>query len=68
MDLYEAIAKRYSVRAFQDKDVEESKLRRVLDAGRMAPSARNRQEWKFVVVRDPAVRAKLAEATEQDWI
>ena len=68
MDLYEAIAKRYSVRSYQDKLVEEDKLRRVLDAGRNAPSARNRQEWKFVVVRDAGVRAELAEAAEQPFL
>ncbi|MBN1556442.1 MAG: nitroreductase family protein [Phycisphaerae bacterium] len=68
MELYEAIRKRYSVRSYEAKDVEDEKLRRVLDAGRTAPSARNRQEWKFVVVRDPAVRAKLAAAAEQEWI
>lgn len=68
MELYEAIEKRYSVRSYEAKDVEEEKLRRVLEAGRIAPSANNRQEWKFIVVRDPAVRAKLVEAAEQKWM
>jgi nitroreductase len=68
MDLYEAIQKRHSVRSYEAKDVEEDKLRRVLDAGRIAPSARNRQEWKFIVVRDAAVRAKLAATAEQEWL
>lgn len=68
MDLYEAIRKRYSVRSYEARDVEEDKLRRVLEAGRIAPSARNRQQWKFIVVRDPAVRAKLVAAAEQDWM
>ena len=35
-------------------------LRRVLEAGRIAPSAGNRQDWKFVVVRDQETRHKLA--------
>lgn len=68
MELYEAIQKRHSVRKYEARDVEEEKLRRVLEAGRIAPSARNRQEWKFIVVRDPAVRAKLVAAAEQEWI
>ena len=68
MELYEAIQKRYSVRSYEAKDVEEDKLRRVLDAGRVAPSANNRQEWKFIVVRDAAVREKLVAAAEQDWM
>ena len=68
MDLYEAIEKRFSVRSYQDKPIEDDKLRRVLDAGRIAPSARNRQQWKFIVVRDPAQRAKVAEAAEQPFV
>ncbi|MGB2820815.1 MAG: nitroreductase family protein [Phycisphaerae bacterium] len=68
MELYEAIRKRYSVRAYQDRDVEQDKLRRVLDAGRLAPSARNRQERKFVVVRQDERRRALAEAADQPWI
>ena len=68
MELYEAIRRRCSVRAYQDRDVEEDKLRRVLDAGRLAPSARNRQERKFVVVRDGERRRALAGAADQPWI
>jgi nitroreductase len=62
MEVFEAIKGRRSVRSYQDKPVEEEKLRQVLDAGRLAPSASNRQEWKFVVVRDKALRKRLAEA------
>jgi nitroreductase len=62
MDVFEAIAERRSVRSFLDKDVEEDKLKKVLDAGRQAPSANNRQEWKFVVVRDRELRRRLGEA------
>lgn len=62
MELMEAIKSRRSVRSYQDKDVEEQKLLRVLEAGRLAPSAKNMQDWRFVVVKDPQVRRKLAEA------
>ena len=68
MDLYEAIEKRCSVRSYQDRAVEEDKLQRVLTAGRDAPSARNRQQWKFVVVRDEGVRKQVAEAAEQPFL
>jgi len=68
MDVYEAIEKRYSVREYQDRAIEEDKLQRVLDAGRIAPSARNRQEWKFVVVRDAAMRRSLADAAGQPFL
>lgn len=62
MELWEAIRKRRSIRKFKDQPVEEEKLNRVLEAGRLAPSAGNRQEWKYIVVRDPEARRGLAEA------
>ena len=62
MDVMEAIRRRRSIRSYEDRPVEEEKLRAVLDAGRLAPSAKNLQEWRYVVVRDPEMRAKLAEA------
>lgn len=62
MDVYEAIAKRKSVRSFKDDDVPEPMISRLLKAARLAPSASNRQEWRFVVVRDPSTRRQLSEA------
>ena len=62
MNVMEAIRQRRSIRAYQDKPVEEEKLQAVLEAARLAPSASNRQEWRYIVVRDPEMRAKLAEA------
>jgi nitroreductase len=62
MDIYQIIAKRRSVRAYQDKAIPEQVLQRLLNAARMAPSARNLQPWKFVVVKDPRLRADLAVA------
>ncbi|BAL80755.1 nitroreductase family protein [Caldisericum exile] len=58
--ILEAILKRRSVRSYQNKDVEEEKLKEVLEAGRLAPSACNIQPWKFIVVRDPETRKKMA--------
>ncbi len=69
MDVYEAIRARKSVRAFQDRPVEPDKLHRVLEAARLAPSAHNNQEWRFVVVTDPDKRRKLAhEAAGQAFV
>ena len=65
MDLYEAIERRRSVRAYQDRPVEQDKLERILNAARMAPSASNRQPWKFVVVRQPELRRKLVPACRE---
>jgi nitroreductase len=62
MKVFEAIRTRKSVRSFLDKPVEDEKLLAVLEAGRIAPSAGNRQEWRFIVVRDNKLRARLGEA------
>lgn len=60
MDVMEAIKNRRSIRSYQDREVEEEKLNLVLEAGRLAPSANNRQEWKFIVVKDKDTREKLS--------
>jgi len=52
MNVMEAIKSRYSVRKYKEKTVEEEKLNKILEAGRLAPSAGNRQEWRYVVVTD----------------
>ncbi len=62
MELMEAISGRRSIRGFLERPVEEEKLKAVLDAGRLAPSARNLQDWRFIVVRDTSTRKRLAEA------
>jgi len=62
MNVFEAIKKRRSVRSFLDKPIEDGKLNAVLEAGRLAPSAGNRQECRFVVVEDRDVRRRIAVA------
>jgi nitroreductase len=49
------ILERRSVRKYKDKQVPQSVVRRILEAGRFAPSAGNGQPWKFIVIRDRAV-------------
>jgi len=61
MDFYEVIKTRRSVRSYADRPVDPAVLERILDAGRLAPSANNAQPWHFVVVRDAERRRKLAE-------
>ena len=51
----EVILLRRSVRVYRMEQVPEFLVRRILEAGRYAPSAGNRQPWKFIVVRDPKV-------------
>lgn len=61
-DLLELLRHRRSVRRFRPSPVDHNMVRRLLDAARLAPSAHNRQPWRFVVVRDPQARLRLAEA------
>jgi nitroreductase len=62
MDLFEAVAKRASVRELKAIDIPEADLERILDAGRRAPSGRNRQPVEFIVVRDQETLKQLAQA------
>lgn len=64
MNLLDLIKSRQSDRAFDtDRQVETDKLTRILEAGRLAPSACNAQPWKFVVVNDPELKNKVADCT-----
>jgi len=62
MDVFTAIRQRCSVRAYKETEVEEDRLKKVLEAARLSPSASNRQDWKFVIVRNKETRRKLADA------
>ncbi|HML21191.1 MAG TPA: nitroreductase family protein [Aggregatilinea sp.] len=60
--LIDVIRGRRSVRRYQDRTVSDAALWRILDAARWAPSAHNRQPWRFAVLVDPARREQLARA------
>ena len=62
MEFKDIIQKRRSVREFTEEPVSDEKLRRVLETARLAPSASNRQAWKFVVVKDSNKRKALTQA------
>jgi nitroreductase len=62
MDVFTAISQRSSVRAYKDTDTGEEKLKKILEAARLSPSSSNRQEWKFIVVKNKETRKKLANA------
>jgi nitroreductase len=59
LTVQEAIRQRRSIRSFTDKPVPDDIIRELLEAARLAPSASNRQPWRFIVVTDPKERAKL---------
>lgn len=64
MDVHNAIRSRRSIRDYESRDIEEDKLDRVLESGRLSPSAGNRQERRFVVIRDAGTRKALSEAAK----
>jgi len=65
MTVIEAIRNRYSCRAYRDKPIEQDQLDSILEAARLAPSAMNTQDWRFVVVTDKEIRRQVAEHTNR---
>ena len=59
MEFKEIVKNRYSCKKFSDKEVEESKLSAILEAGRLAPTAKNLQEQKIYVVKSEDALAKI---------
>jgi len=69
MDFLEVIKTRRSIRKYLQTPIEFEKLGKILEAGAYAPSAGNLQNWKFIIVTDPANREKLADAAfQQFWM
>ena len=62
MDTWLAVASRREVREYAERDLPDEVVHMILDAGRLAGSAKNRQPWRFLVVEDPEARERLAEA------
>jgi nitroreductase len=62
VDTWLAIASRREIREYADRAIPEDVVRTILDAGRLAGSAKNRQPWRFLLVEDETARARLAEA------
>ena len=62
MDVLKVIYERKSVRKYLSKPVEEEKLNKILEAARLSPSAKNMQEWKFIIVKNKDIIKKLVPA------
>jgi nitroreductase len=60
--MLDLILSRQSDRKYSDKPIEKEKLNRIIEAGRMSPSANNEQAWKFIVVTEPELLSKTADA------
>ena len=71
MDFLELVNTRYAVRSYTSQPVEEAKLAKILEAGRMAPTGGNLQPQRLVVVRQPEGLQKLGKRptfTERRWL
>jgi len=64
MELMEAIEKRYSVRSYINRELEDDVVLKIMEVARLAPSAKNRQEWKFVIVRDRKKKERMVEVAK----
>jgi F420 biosynthesis protein FbiB-like protein len=67
LDFLNLIKNRRSVKEYSPKDVPNEILFRILEAGKWAPSAHNAQPWRFIVIRDSAIKRRLAEAMAGRW-
>jgi len=68
MEFYELIESRVSIRNYDSQQaVSEDILNRILNAGRLAPSASNRQPWKFVLVSSKEKLAAVADSYHREW-
>ncbi len=68
MEFFDLIRNRESIRAYDStRPVETDKLERILEAGRLAPSAANRQPWKFIVVSSEVMLDKVRACYNRQW-
>jgi len=69
MDTLQTIFERRSIRRYKPDPIPDEHRERILEAGRQAPSAANRQPWHFIVVGDPAQKERVAQACNgQTWM
>lgn len=69
MDTLQTILERRSIRRYKPEAIPDEHLKQILEAGRQAPSAANRQPWHYVVVGDPAQKQRVAQACNgQTWM
>jgi len=67
MEFFDLIKKRYSVRAYESKPVEDEKLQQILEAANLAPTAANRQPFKIIVIHTSGKKAELKRIYHRDW-
>lgn len=69
MDIFEVIKNRRSIREYKSRLIESEKLEKLLEIAHLAPSAKNRQPWKIILVDDDVLKGKLVDAAKgQDFL
>ena len=67
MEFFDVVTTQRAMRRLKPDPIPEAQLRQIMDAAICAPSGGNRQGWRFVIVRDPAKRARLGELYREGW-
>ena len=67
MNFLELVKNRYSCRSYKPQAIEEKKLKYILECVRFAPSAVNKQPWKFRIVRNNDDKAKIQQCYDREW-
>jgi nitroreductase/SAM-dependent methyltransferase len=68
MDIIKVIRERRSVRRFEKREIDISLVKKIIQLSTWAPSACNRQLWRFVIITDEEIKKKLVDAGSQGWI
>ena len=66
MDILQEITRRFTARSFDGRPVDPGALERILESGRLAPSAKNRQTWRFIAVTREDMKHALSDAAYGD--
>ncbi|MGQ4833975.1 MAG: nitroreductase family protein [Candidatus Asgardarchaeia archaeon] len=61
MECLNLIYKRRSIRKYKSKEIPDTVLRLILEAARLSPSARNKQPWHFIIVKDDGLKEYLSQ-------
>jgi nitroreductase len=67
MEFFDLISNRYSVRAYKPDPVEDEKLSKIIEAGRLAPTAANRQPFQIIVLHTEGRKTELGRIYRQQW-
>ncbi len=67
MDFFDVVTTQRAIRRLKTDPIPDAALRQIMDAAICAPSGGNRQGWSFLVVRDPAKRARFGELYREAW-